>query len=67
MRLYVKQVGTNIVFIDVEGKQRFSVGAAAVQKLLGIDVAEGQVWDVRVDRREDLERAYDDYAKMQEL
>lgn len=43
MTLYVKAVGTSITFVDVDDGVKFNVNPQAVQRLLGVDVKEGQV------------------------
>lgn len=66
MTLYVKAVGTTITLVDVDDGVKFNVAPQAVQKLLGVDVKEGQVLEVSVRRREDLEQAFGKWQQIQQ-
>ncbi len=66
MTLYVKAVGANITFVDVDDGVKFNATPQAVQKLLGVDVKEGEVWEVNVRRREDLETAFGKWQAIQQ-
>jgi len=48
MRAYVKSVGTNITF------EKFTVSANSLQKLFGVVPQEGEVWDYRGARLDDI-------------
>ncbi|GBC94263.1 hypothetical protein HRbin16_00044 [bacterium HR16] len=54
MRAYVKTAGTNIVFVDIDTGERVSVSATAIQKLFGVAVQEGDVWDFRAVKLDDI-------------
>lgn len=66
MTLYVKAVGASITMVDVDDGVKFNVAPQAVQKLLGVDVKEGEVWEVSVRRREDLEKAFGRWQAIQQ-
>lgn len=65
MTLYVRSVGANITFVDVDEGMKFTVAPVAVQRLLGVEVNEGQVWDIAVQRREGLEVAFNKWQAVQ--
>lgn len=54
MRAYVKTVGTNITLVDIDSGEKTIVAQAAIQKLFGVDVKEGDVWDFRASRLDDI-------------
>jgi hypothetical protein len=45
MRAYVKSVGTNVVMVDIDTGEKFTVSANSLQKLFGVVPQEGEVWD----------------------
>lgn len=55
MRAYVKAIGTsNVAFVDIDTGERVSVALAAIQKLFGVDVKEGDVWEFRASKLDDI-------------
>ena len=54
MRAYVKSVGTNITFVDIDTGEKFTVSANSLQKLFGVAPQEGEVWDYRGARLDDV-------------
>lgn len=58
MRAYVKSVGTNITLVNIDTGERFTVSPTAMQKLFGEDVKEGDVWDFRAQRLDDIAETF---------
>ena len=54
MRVYVKSVGTNVVMVDIDTGEKFTVSANSLQKLFGVVPQEGEVWDYRGARLDDI-------------
>jgi len=54
MRVYVKSVGTNVVMVDIDTGEKFTVSANSLQKLFGVVPQEGDVWDYRGARLDDI-------------
>jgi hypothetical protein len=54
MRAYVKSVGTNVVMVDIDTGEKFTVSANSLQKLFGVVPQEGEVWDYRGARLDDI-------------
>jgi len=54
MRAYVKSVGTNVVMVDIDTGEKFTVSANSLQKLFGVVPQEGEVWDYRAARLDDI-------------
>ena len=54
MRAYVKSVGTNVVMVDIDTGEKFTVSANSLQKLFGVVPQEGEVWDYRGARLDDV-------------
>ena len=54
MRAYVNSVGTNVVMVDIDSGEKFTVSANSLQKLFGVVPQEGEVWDYRGARLDDV-------------
>ena len=56
MRVYVKSIGeTNMTLVDIEAGVKFTVAVSTWQKLFGnVKVSEGDVLEIRLERRDDL-------------
>ena len=54
MKAYVKSVGTNVVMVDIDTGEKFTVSANSLQKLFGVVPQEGEVWDYRGARLDDI-------------
>ncbi|MGQ9539907.1 MAG: hypothetical protein ACUVTY_02290 [Armatimonadota bacterium] len=66
MVFYVKSVGTNVTLVDIVGGVKFTVSPAALQKLFGVEMKEGEVWEISAHRREDLEQAFSRWQVIQQ-
>lgn len=66
MQFYVKAVGANITLVEMEAGAKFQVPPTAVLKLLGVEMKEGEVWEISVRRREDLEQAFGRWQVIQQ-
>lgn len=58
MVFYVKSVGVNVTLVDIVGGVRFTVSPAVLQKMFGVEMKEGEVWEVSISRREDIEQSF---------
>jgi hypothetical protein len=58
MRFYVKSVGTNIALVNIDTGDKFAVSATAIEKLFGELPAQGEVWDYRASRLDDVTDAF---------
>jgi hypothetical protein len=58
MRAYVKSVGTNVVMVDIDTGEKFTVSANSLQKLFGVVPQEGEVWDYRAARLEEVAEVF---------
>jgi hypothetical protein len=60
MRVYVKSIGeTNMTLVDIDAGVKFSVPVSAWQKLFGeVKVSEGDVLEIRLERRDDLTESF---------
>ena len=60
MRAYVKSVTeTNIVLVDIDAGVKFTVPLSAWQKLFGgSKISEGDVLEIRLERRDDLAESF---------
>jgi hypothetical protein len=60
MRVYVKSVGeTNITLVDIDAGVKFTVPLSAWHKLFGDNkVSEGDVLEIRLERRDDLAESF---------
>jgi hypothetical protein len=54
MRAYVKSVGANITLVNIDSGEKFTVSSGAVQKLFGEELKEGEVWDFRCSRLDEI-------------
>ena len=54
MRAYVNSVGTNVTLVDIDTGEKFTVSANSLQKLFGVVPQEGEVWDYRGARLDDV-------------
>lgn len=66
MVCYVKSVGANVTLVDLDGGVKFTVSPAVLQKLFGVEMKEGEVWDISIQRREDLEQAFSRWQVIQQ-
>lgn len=67
MTVYVKTVGANVTLVDIEGETKFSVASGALQKLFGVEMQEGEVWEISIHKREDLEKAFARWQLIQQV
>lgn len=67
MQFYVKAVGTNITLVEIEAGAKFQISPTAVTKLLGVEMREGEVWEITVRRREDVEQAFGRWQVVQRV
>jgi hypothetical protein len=60
MRVYVKSIGeTNMTLVDIDAGVKFTVPVNAWQKLFGDSkVSEGDVLEIRLERRDDLAESF---------
>ena len=58
MRVYVKSVGTNVVMVDIDSGEKFTVSANSLQKLFGVVPQEGEVWDYRGARLDEVAEVF---------
>jgi len=58
MRVYVKTVGTNVVMVDIDTGEKFTVSANSLQKLFGVVPQEGEVWDYRGARLDEVAEVF---------
>jgi len=58
MRAYVKSVGTNVVMVDIDTGEKFTVSANSLQKLFGVVPQEGEVWDYRGARLDEVAEVF---------
>jgi hypothetical protein len=58
MRVYVKSVGTNVVMVDIDTGEKFTVSANSLQKLFGVVPQEGEVWDYRAARLDEVAEVF---------
>ena len=54
MRAYVKNVATNITLVNIDTGEKFTVAPAAIQKLFGEDLKEGDVWEFRAQKLDEI-------------
>jgi aminoglycoside N3'-acetyltransferase len=66
MRVYVKSVGTNITMVDIDSGDKFSVAAASVAKLFGVEFKEGEVWDINASKLDDIAEAFRKWQMVQQ-
>lgn len=66
MRVYVKMVGTTITLVDVDNGVKFNVPSLAIEKLFGVQMKEGQVWEITITRREDIEQTFSRWQAIQQ-
>ncbi|GIV18840.1 MAG: hypothetical protein KatS3mg023_0591 [Armatimonadota bacterium] len=58
MRAYVKAVGTNITLVNIDTGEKFNVSPTAIQKLFGEELKEGEVWEFRCSRLDDIAETF---------
>ena len=58
MRAYVKSVGTNVVMVDIDTGEKLTVSANSLQKLFGVVPQEGEVWDYRAARLDEVAEVF---------
>jgi len=60
MRVYVKSIGeTNMTLVDIDAGVKVSVPVSTWQKLFGnVKVSEGDVLEIRLERRDDLAESF---------
>lgn len=66
MRAYVKSVGQNITLVNIDTGERFTVSANALNKLFGEEVKEGDVWDFRSMRLDDIAETFRKWQAVQQ-
>ena len=65
MRVYVKTVGSNVTLVDIDTGERFAVSANALQKLFGVVPQEGEVWEYRASRLDDIAEVFRKWQAVQ--
>ena len=58
MRAYVNSVGTNVALVDIDSGEMFTVSANSLQKLFGVVPQEGEVWDYRGARLDEVAEVF---------
>jgi len=58
MRAYVKSVGTSVTLVDIDTGEKFTVSANSLQKLFGVVPQEGDVWDYRGARLDEVAEVF---------
>ena len=58
MRAYVKAVGSNVTLVDIDTGEKFTVSANSLQKLFGVVPQEGEVWDYRGARLDEVAEVF---------
>jgi len=66
MKAYVKSVGTNVVMVDIDTGEKFTVSANSLQKLFGVVPQEGEVWDYRASRLDDIAETFRKWQAVQQ-
>jgi hypothetical protein len=66
MRAYVKSVSTNITFVDIDSGEKFTVSATALEKLFGVVPVQGEVWDYRAVRLDDIAETFRKWQAVQQ-
>ena len=66
MRAYVKSVGTDVTLVDIDTGDKFTVSASAIQKLFGEVPKEGDVWDYRAARLDDIAETFRKWQSVQQ-
>jgi len=66
MRAYVNSVGTNVVMVDIDSGEKFTVSANSLQKLFGVVPQEGEVWDYRASRLDDIAETFRKWQAVQQ-
>ncbi len=54
MRVYVKSVAEDVVLVDIDSGERFTVAPATFERLFRVMPEEGMVFQVQVSRLEDV-------------
>jgi len=58
MRAYVRAVGSNVTLVDIDTGEKFTVSANSLQKLFGVVPQEGDVWDYRGARLDEVAEVF---------
>ena len=66
MRAYVKSVGTSVTLVDIDTGEKFTVSANSLQKLFGVVPQEGEVWDYRGARLDEVAEAFRKWQVVQQ-
>jgi hypothetical protein len=66
MRVYVKSVGTNVTLVDIDTGEKFTVSANSLQKLFGVTPQEGEVWEFRACRLDDIAEVFRKWQVVQQ-
>ena len=66
MRAYVNSVGTNVTLVDIDTGDKFTVSANSLQKLFGVVPQEGEVWDYRASRLDDIAETFRKWQVVQQ-
>jgi len=65
MRAYVKAVGSNVTLVDIDTGDKFTVSASALEKLFGVVPAQGEVWEYRGARLDDIAETFRKWQAVQ--
>ncbi|MCL6473727.1 MAG: hypothetical protein K6U75_01540 [Firmicutes bacterium] len=66
MRAYVKAVGTNVTLVDIDAGEKVTVSASSLQKLFGVVPQEGEVWDYRAARLDEIAEVFRKWQAVQQ-
>jgi hypothetical protein len=66
MRFYVKSVGSSITLVNIDTGDKFTVSATAIEKLFGELPAQGEVWDYRASRLDDIAETFRKWQAVQQ-
>jgi hypothetical protein len=66
MRAYIQSVGTNVTLVDIDTGEKFTVSANSLQKLFGAVPQEGEVWDYRAARLDDIAETFRKWQAVQQ-
>jgi len=66
MRAYVNSVGTNVALVDIDTGEKFTVSANSLQKLFGVVPQEGEVWEYRGARLDDIAEVFRKWQVVQQ-
>lgn len=58
MRAYVKAVGANITLVNIDTGEKFTISPTAIKNLFGEELKQGDVWDFRSMRLDDIAETF---------